>query len=79
MQPQPFHTGTAADRRTLLSVAVLMVLAVPSRASGGGAAMFQRDQHLVVVPASRGRPICGQNREDKKEVLVQGFQARMSN
>jgi hypothetical protein len=38
MQPQLFHISTAADRRTLLSAAVPMVLALPH----GGAAMFTR-------------------------------------
>jgi hypothetical protein len=38
MQPQLFHTSTAADRRTLLSAAVLMEQALTS----GGAAMFTR-------------------------------------
>ncbi len=36
MQPQLFHTSTAADRRTLLSAAVQMVLALARE----GAAMF---------------------------------------
>ncbi len=38
MQPQLFHTSTAADRRTLLSAAVPMEQALTS----GGAAMFTR-------------------------------------
>jgi hypothetical protein len=38
MQPQLFHISTAADRRTLLSAAVPMVLALPH----GGAAIFTR-------------------------------------
>ena len=38
MQPQLFHTSTAADRGTLLSAAVPMVLAL----TRGGAAMFTR-------------------------------------
>jgi hypothetical protein len=42
-----------------------------------------RDQHLVVelwtAPASRGRPLCGQNWEAPTEVPVWGFQARMGN
>ena len=38
MQPQLFHTSTAADRRTLLSAAVPMVQALTSL----GAAMFTR-------------------------------------
>jgi hypothetical protein len=38
MQPQVFHTSTAADRGTLLSAAVSMVLALPR----GGAAMFTK-------------------------------------
>jgi hypothetical protein len=44
MQPQIFHTGTAAERRTHLSAALQMVPALPSRASRlrGGAAMFTR-------------------------------------
>jgi hypothetical protein len=38
MKPQLFHISTAAYRGTLLSAAVLMVLALPR----GGAAMFTR-------------------------------------
>jgi hypothetical protein len=82
MQPQLFQISTAADSWTLLSAAVQMVSAL----SHGGAAMFTyglRDQHLAVelwaAPASRGRPLCGQNKEDPKEVPVLGFQARMGN
>jgi hypothetical protein len=40
MKPQLFHISTATDRRTLLSAAVPMVLALPS----GGAAMFTRSE-----------------------------------
>ena len=38
MQPQLFHTSTAADRGTLLSAAVPMMLVL----TRGGAAMFTR-------------------------------------
>ncbi len=60
MKLTDFHISIAADRRTLLSMAVPMVLALPH----GGAAMFTRstpgcgtlDGHSLVW-----RPLCGQN------------------
>ncbi len=80
MQPQLFHISTAADSWTLLSVAVPMVLALPR----GG--MFTRSalgcgtlDGPTAAPASRGRPLCGQDWEDPKEVPVRGCQTSVGN